>query len=278
MRSSVLNALKEFPRLDRLNDEQVEMLDIIKEQSDAIDYVKRELWSGDFAEALMLVKPSIFRRFPRDFRTATVSGLAFSHDVQLISHIPDQHISEEMMFKAVRLNADLLRVPKDGFDFQSDRIAKFVLSVSSNYWDYLSLAYRTKENALFCARCTGKIPTLIDDLKLSVDIIVGILDDEEMKYCPKLIDKIIHGIETLKEESNKELIYQAADDIFSNTHDRALACIALGLHDVEIAARLASSDPILSGIALELHDSHDLMRYISDAELKKKITEFSFDL
>lgn len=278
MSISTIKALDGFLKLDSLSNKQIEMLEIIKDQSDAIDYIERGIWSNDFAEALMLIKPAIFRRLPVEFRTASVSALAFAYDVQIIGHIPDQHISEEMMFKAVSLNADLLRVPKDGFDFQSDRIAKLVLSVSSNNWDYLSSAYRTKENALFCASCTGKIPIGIDDLKLSVDIIVDILNEKEGIYSQALVNDIFHRIDAIKKENRKELIYQAADDVFSKSHDRALACMALGLHDVETAARLASSNPVLSGIALELHDSNDLVRHTSDTEFKRQITESSFDL
>lgn len=206
--------------------------------------------------------------------------VAFYKDVQSISYIPDQYVTEEMMYKAVKLNVDLIRSPRDAQNsFLSKRIVDFVLSFEDNHWDNLPKEFKTKEYALYAFDKTGRIPVSIDGLDLAFGVVLGILDRNPEGTGFHTRSHILEKLEYYKEgDTFPGKAIEALSDDFNSSINRAIACVALEMHVAEKAALWSSKHTDLTEVALELHSPSDLMDQSLSPLIKRKIAESSLDM
>ncbi len=255
---------------------EMQVLFALESDYSLISECPREILTEDFLCKLVDNHSSVFQHIPKELRSKSVCDTAFRNDVQLITRIPGEHISEAMMYKAVCFNGSLLR-GDDQSRFLSDRVLK--ASIKADVANMLSIpkGLLTKDILIYCFSVHAFLSSHLEcSVPIFVDAVLGIMNGEAGDFTEEKhrleIDRWKVMINDMK--SDDHIMWNFDDDaipIFTT-----FAFISLGLNNISCAEKYADN-PVLLKFLIDYH-GHDVLIQHTSPLLKKKVLESSLGM
>lgn len=255
---------------------EMQVLFALESDYSLISECPREILTEDFLCKLVDNHSSVFQHIPKELRSKSVCDTAFRNDVQLITRIPGEHISEAMMYKAVCFNGSLLR-GDDQSRFLSDRVLK--ASIKADVANMLSIpkGLLTKDILIYCFSTHAFLSSYLEcSVSVFVSAIKSVLSGEVGEFAG---DKHRQEIERWK-VIVKNIIFD--DNFMRHFEDDAVpmltsfAFIALGL-DSPAGVEKYADNPVLLKFLIDYH-GHDVLIQHTSPLLKKKVLESSLGM
>ena len=268
---------EDFLHLCRSNNTQ-QIINAIISHFALLYLVPKPMLTEDFLLKAISQRIDFFAIVSRDLKSKALCDAAFSIDRQMLRHIPNKFITEDMAYKAALLNGDLLSSLEN--EHFSERVID--LLIESGHYSLVPGALQNTDGILQSFKATGDLPyNDFINIKPYVEAMHYILSHksefEEFKQTTKIIQKwetFLSSVLTSPDPTGVALT-KITDD-FDKTEFRALSFIALKLHEPNVAAKFLSNEGVRDYI-IQFHGETILVEH-ADGQGRRHLIESSLDL
>jgi hypothetical protein len=276
-RGNIMNQ-KDLEMLCR-NCEAEAILEIAASEINFLGLISDDFEQADYLIRVISGRLDIYWHLNNDPRFKKLCQTAFKQDIQVLRLIPEDHITEEMAFKAAKLNGDLLSRFRR-YDLFSDRVIK--LLIQSNHYELVPTGLQKKDDLIESFSLNGILPSrdfwaIVD----YTDAIRYIMDNSSIFRQNAKAEVIITCWSMfLDSVSNQEDPYayalQTLSDEFEHAEHRALAFNFLRLNEPKTAANFLKHDSVRDFI-ISYHGEGALVEH-ADTQSRRHLIESGMNI